>query len=75
MRMPNDDEAFPTLQYSKGFGRCSKCKLVRPFKHLVLVDGACLCRDAEDCTRMKRLKEQATPAPPAPPGGRALSSE
>lgn len=52
------DEAFPALQYSKGFGRCSKCKLVRPFKHLIRVDGQRICRDVADCERMKTLKEE-----------------
>lgn len=56
--MSNDDEAFSQLQYSKGFGRCSKCKLVRPFKHLMMVDGVRLCRDAKDCARMKLFKEE-----------------
>ena len=56
--MANDDEVFPALQYSKGFGRCSKCQLVRPFKHLLRVEGVRVCRDTVDCERMKALKEE-----------------
>ena len=52
-----DDEAFQ-LQYSKGFTRCTKCKLIRPMKATVVADGKRICKDPQECARMQLLKEE-----------------
>lgn len=59
MDKPDDiPEAFPGLQYSKGFVRCTKCLLVRPTKLTVVADGKRICKDPLECSRMKTLKEE-----------------
>lgn len=59
MAKPDDiPEAFPALQYSKGFVRCTKCQLIRPAKATVVADGKRICKDPQECARMQLLKEE-----------------
>lgn len=63
------DDPHPQLQFSRGtMARCARCGAARLIKQTVVADGKRICKDGDDCARLKAhraaeedrwLKEQA----------------